>query len=293
MSALKLPVAIITGTNSGLGLALATKLAKTHLVYAGMRGMTASKSASLLDAAKRLGVGDNIIPTELDVDCDASVSRAIGRAVEDSARVDVLVNNAGYSQFGTLEMMTIEQAKAQFETNFFGVLRCQQAVLPTMRGQKSGKIVNISSVGGVWGQPFNDVYCASKFALEGLTESQAAMFRSFGVYVTNVQPGAITSSFIDNAQKPDTASVPEEYHRHLQSTLERYGKTKQGQSSDEVAQVVMDKVISVKKPPIKVQTNPMIQPIFDMQLKDPSGEAGVRAAHTTFFGNFAGSIHMV
>eukprot|EP00929_Paragymnodinium_shiwhaense_P061452 TRINITY_DN30695_c0_g1_i1.p1 TRINITY_DN30695_c0_g1~~TRINITY_DN30695_c0_g1_i1.p1 ORF type:complete len:182 (+),score=54.00 TRINITY_DN30695_c0_g1_i1:363-908(+) len=180
--------------------------------------------------------------------------------------------------------MTIDDVKAQFETNFYGVIRCQQAVLPYMRQQKSGKIINISSVGGIFGQPFNDVYCASKFALEGLSESQAALFRTFGVYVTCVQPGAIQSNFFDAAQRPDMAKIAAEYVKPMQSTIAAYGQSKSGasQTPEEVADVIMEKVVGVDAPPFRVQTNPFI---FEQQLADVTGEAGVKAGATRFLSN--------
>ena len=146
-------------------------------------------------------------------------------ALKEVGRVDVLVNNAGYSQAGSVEMMTMDAMKAQMETNLFGVIRCQKAVLPYMRQQKSGKIINISSVGGIWGQPFNDIYCASKFALEGLAESQAPLFRTFGVYVSCVEPGAIKSAFWSNAHVPEASAMPPEYMKPMQSTMAAYGKS--------------------------------------------------------------------
>jgi NAD(P)-dependent dehydrogenase (short-subunit alcohol dehydrogenase family) len=280
-----LPVAIVTGTNSGVGLALAVRLGATFRVFAGMRGVSAAKRESFDAAAASAGVSANITVVDLDVNSDESVNSAIGAAINECGRCDVLVNNAGYSVFGSVEMIDMDTMQAQLNTNVLGVIRCQKAVLPTMRKQKSGKIINISSVGGVWGQPFNDIYCASKFAVEGLTESQAPLFRTFGVYVSSVQPGAIKSNFIENANKPDFAAIPPEYGPGIQSTMAAYqasaGSTL-GQTSDEVAEAVMNQVINVEKPPVKVQTNPGIQGIFAMQKVDATGETGVAMATDRF-----------
>lgn len=179
-------------------------------------------------------------------------------------------------------MLSIDAIRAQFETNVFGVMRCQQGVLPAMRRQGAGKIINLSSMGGVWGQPFNDAYCASKFALEGMSEAQAALFRTFGVYVTCVQPGGIKTSFLKNARRPDLASIPAAYHAPLQSTMAAYASSSSAQSADEVADAIIAGVVEVAEPPLKLQTNPSTAPIFEGQLKDPTGAWGVQAATQRF-----------
>lgn len=181
---------IVTGTNSGVGLSLTVKLAATHRVFAGMRGVSETKRAALDAAASAAGVSDNVIVTEMDVNSDASVKTAVAAAVAaGGGRIDVLVNNAGYTVFGSVEFLDMEPMQSMMNTNFFGAVRCTKAVLPYMRKQRSGKIAYVSSVGGIWGQPFNDVYCASKFAMEGMVECQAPVFNAFGVSVTSVQPG--------------------------------------------------------------------------------------------------------
>jgi len=212
------------------------------------------------------------------------VDSGLADALKDVGRVDVLVNNAGYSQAGSVEMMSMEQMKAQLETNLFGVIRCHKVVLPYMRSQKSGKIINISSVGGIWGQPFNDIYCASKFALEGMVESQAPLFRTFGVYTSCVQPGAIKSAFWSNAQVPDVSSMPAEYGKPMQSTMTAYGKSGAvGQTPEEVADVIIQKIIEVSEPPVRIQTNPSIQKVFDQQVgQNVSGDAALNMSTTRF-----------
>eukprot|EP01126_Amoeba_proteus_P020076 TRINITY_DN2051_c0_g1_i4.p1 TRINITY_DN2051_c0_g1~~TRINITY_DN2051_c0_g1_i4.p1 ORF type:complete len:285 (-),score=47.97 TRINITY_DN2051_c0_g1_i4:216-1070(-) len=279
---MSLPVVLITGCSSGVGLRLAVNLAKDHKVYATMRNLD---SRGELDAAVvAAGVEGNLIVEQLDVAKDDSVLACVQKLLNAEERLDILVNNAGYSVFGSIEMMSMEKVYQQFETNFFGVVRCQRAVLPTMRKQRSGKIINISSVGGVYGQPFNDVYCASKFALEGLAESQAALFRTFGVYVTNVEPGAIRTKFVANAQLPD--NIPEEYKVPLKNTRDAYAVAFQNpntsQDPDDVAQFIIENVVRVEQPPLRLQPNPSNRPIFSALSVDPSGETSVKISRDRF-----------
>eukprot|EP00450_Noctiluca_scintillans_P011024 CAMPEP_0194495176 /NCGR_PEP_ID=MMETSP0253-20130528/12865_1 /TAXON_ID=2966 /ORGANISM="Noctiluca scintillans" /LENGTH=288 /DNA_ID=CAMNT_0039336395 /DNA_START=270 /DNA_END=1136 /DNA_ORIENTATION=+ len=277
-------VAVVTGTNSGVGLSLSVLLAKDGFqVFAGMRGVSSEKSAPLHAAVAEAGVDVSLVETiELDVNSDESVTQAFEAILQKTGRVDVLVNNAGYSIFGSVEQLGMDAIQAQFNTNVYGVIRCQKAVLGAMRQQRSGKIINISSVGGVWGQPFNDVYCASKFAIEGLAESQAPLFRTFGVYVTNVQPGGIKTNFATNAKLPDMSALAPEYAPALQSTFAAYKGSTASQTPEEVAQQVMDQVVRVEAPPLKVQPNAAIAAVFKAQLADPTGEAGVAMAKARF-----------
>jgi NAD(P)-dependent dehydrogenase (short-subunit alcohol dehydrogenase family) len=136
---------------------------------------------------------------QLDVNDDSSVNKAIDNIVKENDRIDVLVNNAGYDLFGSLEELSLEEIKQQFETNVFGVIRAAKAVIPTMRKQGNGTIVNISSVGGIIGlAPFNTAYHATKFAVEGLTESLRHELAEFNINVILIEPGAIGSNFVDN-----------------------------------------------------------------------------------------------
>jgi len=294
MSSAKNLVAVVTGTNSGLGLVLTVKLAKSGLyrkVYAGMRGFAAKpdKAADLQAAVADASVADVVEVIELDQNDDKSVQTAFEQVVAKEDRVDLLVNNAGYAVIGCVEQVTMDEVKAQFEANVFGVIRCQKGVLPSMRKNGGGKIVNISSVGGVFGQPFNDVYCSSKFALEGLIESQQAVFRGLGIYQTSVQPGGIKTKFTANAKMPDFSGIPKEYGPALQKTLSFYTGEGEGEvpkfgdpmEPEEVAQAIMDQVITVDKPPAKMHTH-NVDRVCKIQLADPTGEAGVEWQYKSF-----------
>jgi NAD(P)-dependent dehydrogenase (short-subunit alcohol dehydrogenase family) len=173
-------VAIVTGAASGIGLAIATALSRRGFI---VHGTTR--------AADPPAQRDGIRMLRLDVCSDDSVAASVGAVLRESGRLDVLVNSAGYQLMGALEETTLDEAKAQFETNFWGAVRMTNAVLPTMRRQRSGRIVNVSSVFGFMGPPFMGFYCASKHALEGYTEVLRHEVRPFGVSVSCVEPSAM------------------------------------------------------------------------------------------------------
>ena len=181
----KSKVVVVTGVSSGIGRAAAEKFAQQGCqVFGTVR--------SIVSATPLLGV--ELI--EMDVRDDASVLRGIQSIIERAKRIDVLVNNAGMSMLGAAEENSMTEAKAMFETNVFGVLRTSQAVLPHMRTQRSGRIVNVSSVLGFLPGPYMGLYSASKHALEGMSESMDHEVRQFGIRVTLVEP-AFTKSKID------------------------------------------------------------------------------------------------
>jgi len=164
-------VAVVTGSSSGIGYQTALHLARNGFsTFATMRNIEKSKNITEITKKERL----QLQVIQLDVNDDSTVKNAIDEIVEEGKRIDVLVNNAGYGIFGALEDLSIEEIKEQFETNFFGVIRVTQAVLPTMRNQKGGgTIVNISSVGGQIGVPILSAYNSTKFAMEGLSEAMS------------------------------------------------------------------------------------------------------------------------
>ena len=179
---------LVTGTSTGLGFAAAASLVRAgHDVFATMR--TPGKSPELLAQAKRDGLPITIIP--LDVDSDESVAAGVKHVLDARGRIDVLVNNAGIAQVGSVEAMPLSTFRRIMETNYFGTVRCIQAVLPGMRAQKSGRIINISSVAGVVGFKHCAAYAASKFAVEALSEALAAEVKPFNIRVNVIEPGVI------------------------------------------------------------------------------------------------------
>lgn len=182
---------LVTGSNSGFGRLIVETLAhQGYIVFAGMRatsGRNAPAAAELRALADRDQVALHIV--ELDVTDDASVEQAIASVLATTGRLDVVVNNAGMSYVGPLEAFTPEQVRQQFETNVFGVLRVNRAALPQMRQQGSGLVLQIGSIAGRIAQPFLGLYGATKFALEGLTESYQQELAPFGIDAALIEPG--------------------------------------------------------------------------------------------------------
>lgn len=191
-------VAIVTGSSSGIGFETALALAQEgYYTYATMRDT--KKGNQIKEIAKKENLKLEVL--ELDVDKDETVQEAINKIMKEKNRIDVLVNNAGYGLFGCLEDLSMEDLKAQFETNFFGVVRTSQAVIPIMRKQKSGTIVNVSSVAGRIGFPVSPAYISSKFALEGLSESMRYELSPFGINIIIIEPGVIKTNFMSSTKK--------------------------------------------------------------------------------------------
>jgi short-subunit dehydrogenase len=179
-------VVLITGASSGIGKETANLLVKGGYIVYG-----AARRIDKMNDLKELGVK----LLEMDVTNDESMIKGIQKIIETEKRIDVLVNNAGYGSFGALEDVPISEAKYQFEVNIFGLARLTQLVLPHMRKQQSGKIVNISSMGGKFGEPHGAWYHATKFAVEGLSDSLRMELKQFNIDVVIIEPGAIKSEW--------------------------------------------------------------------------------------------------
>src|SRR6185369_16991468 len=137
----------------------------------------------------------------LDVRDDASVAACVAAVTARAGRLDLLVNNAGFEQAGALEELSLEEVRGQFETNFFGVVRMVKEVLPIMRGQRSGRIINVSSLTGLAATPFMGIYSTSKFALEGYTEALRHEVRPLGIHVSQVEPGFLRTPMMNNRKE--------------------------------------------------------------------------------------------
>jgi NAD(P)-dependent dehydrogenase (short-subunit alcohol dehydrogenase family) len=185
-------VAVISGSSSGIGLETSLALARNgFLTYATMHNLKKADSINILADKERIPI--KVI--QLDVTDDKSVNDAIQTITSDAGRIDVLVNNAGYGLFGAFEDLSIGEIKDVYETNFFGLVRLTQAVIPMMRKQQSGRIVNLSSGAGIFGFPGGSAYVSSKFTVEGLSESISYELEPFGIKVILVEPGFIKTNF--------------------------------------------------------------------------------------------------
>ena len=184
---------IVTGANSGIGRSTAITLAKNdYTVFATMRSL--ERGEKLKGIAQELNLV--IKAVELDVSDTDSVNQGINEILDQTDQIDVLINNAGVGSNAVIEDVDIESDKSVFETNFWGVVRCIQAVLPTMRQQKSGHIIQVSSIAGRVGLPAQPIYSASKWALEGLSENLAHDLSSFGVRVAIIEPGVTRTAIL-------------------------------------------------------------------------------------------------
>ncbi len=182
-------IAVVTGSSSGIGLLTAVELAlNRYRVVATMRNL--ANSGRLEEAAQKAGVRDRIYVLRLDITEFESLTEAVEEILATHDRIDVLVNNAGFSVAGFAEDMTLAELRHQLETNFFGNVAMTKAVLPVMRAQKSGHIITVTSVAGLLGQPMLSAYSASKYALEGWSESLRIETHSLGIRVALVEPGA-------------------------------------------------------------------------------------------------------
>ena len=198
-------IALVTGSSSGIGLETVLSLARDgYHTFASMRNV--GKAGELEHAVKKENLSIEII--ELDVDKEESIISAIKKVVTKNGRLDVLVNNAGYGQFGCTEDLTMEDFRKQFETNFFSIVRIIQEVAPIMRKQNSGNIINISSVVGRMGLPGSPAYISSKFALEGLGECLRYELGQFGIKTTMIEPGVIKTNFFNSMKVPESKIDP-------------------------------------------------------------------------------------
>ncbi|TFC01448.1 SDR family NAD(P)-dependent oxidoreductase [Cryobacterium mannosilyticum] len=264
-------VVLITGTSSGIGLHAAIAAAQAgHTVVATMRNLEGTRA--LLDAADAAGVTLDI--RRLDVTEAQSVTEVVAGIVGRYGRLDAVVNNAGSGHLGTIENETIDQVRAVMEVNFFGVVGVTRAALPHLR-TSHGRLITVTSVGGVIGQPFNEAYCAAKFAVEGFMESLAPVVRSAGVSVTVVEPGAVATSFVANVGFDPTApaAVGDPYAAGLAAYLARAGSSFASAQTAESAGSVVAALLDGDVPPFRVQTSDAARQFVGVKLADLDGSA--------------------
>ncbi|PEW02917.1 short-chain dehydrogenase [Bacillus cereus] len=223
-------IAVITGASSGFGLLTTLELAKKdYLVIATMRNLT--KQENLLSQAIKLNLQQNVTVQQLDVTDQDSIHN-FQLFLQEINRIDLLINNAGYANGGFVEEIPVEEYRKQFETNFFGAISITQLVLPYMRKQKSGKIINISSISGQVGFPGLSPYVSSKYALEGWSESLRLEVKPFGIDVVLIEPGSYNTNIWEVGKQlaenqSDTTSPYKEYmdkiQKHINSGSDTFG----------------------------------------------------------------------
>jgi len=237
-------IAVVTGSSSGIGFETSLMLARNGFqTYATMRNPKKGENIKSIATKENLPIHIE----QLDVTDNKSVTNAIQAILTEAGRIDVLVNNAGYALTGAFEDLAIEEIKAQYETNLFGLIRTTQAVLPIMRKQKSGTIVNISSGAGRFGYAGGSAYVSTKFAVEGLSESMAYELEPFGIKVILIEPGVIRTNAFKNvvlAKKSQNTNSP--YSQIMQKMSASFEHMLENASSspDLVAKVVLQAVTS-------------------------------------------------
>ena len=238
-------VALVTGSSSGIGYETSLSLAREgYFTYATMRDV--KKAQPIKKIAENENLPLKVI--ELDVDNEKSVENAIKTIINEKQRIDVLVNNAGWGIWGTVEDVSLKEFREQFETNFFSVIRMIQKVAPVMRKQRIGDIVNISSIAGKIGFPGSTAYISSKFAIEGLSESLRYELGPFGVNVIIIEPGVIKTNFFDSmkiAKKAGESSAYKEITEKVISGVKMMAEM--GTPPKEVASVII-KSLKEEKP---------------------------------------------
>lgn len=238
---------LVTGASSGIGQSCAAFLSER-----GCRVYGVSRSAGG-------GAGGGVIRLQMDVTSDASVVDTVNTVREREGRLDVVVNNAGVAIAGAVEDTTIAEARQQFEVNFFGALRVCRAVLPGMRRQGAGYIINIGSIAGLVALPYQALYSASKFALEGLTESLRLEVGSFGIKVVLIEPGDHRTGLTQNRRWTSASGKDSPYHSSAERALSRMARDEQtGPDPDRVARLVY-RVMSTSRPRLRYTAGPATQ----------------------------------
>jgi NAD(P)-dependent dehydrogenase (short-subunit alcohol dehydrogenase family) len=255
----QLSVAVVTGSSSGIGLAASLALAKNgYVTYATMRNL--AKQDSIQSVAEKEHL--SIRTVQLDVTDENSIKNAIQSILSESGRIDLLVNNAGYGMTGAFEDIGMDEIKSLYETNVFGVIRVTQAVLPIMRKQGSGRIINISSGAGRIGYPGGSAYVSSKFALEGLSESMAFEVEQFGIKTVLVEPGFIRTNFAENIVTAKKAQDPNSPYSQtmmqMKSSSHRRRMIENAPDADLVASVIVE-AATAKEPNLRYLAGKNVQ----------------------------------
>ena len=261
----KQKVTIVTGCSSGIGHEISLILARNGFTtYATMRNL--QKGSDLKSIAE-----DEKLPlhfAQLDVTDENSVKKAIQTIHDEAGRIDILVNNAGYGLTGAFEDLSLDEIKTQYETNVFGLIRTTQSVLPIMRKQRSGLIVNISSGAGRFGFPTGSAYVSTKFAVEGLTESMSYELEPFGIKVILIEPGVIKTNFFNSSVLAKKSQDPNSPYATLMKGMEdSVDKMMENASTPQyVAEVVLHAVTN-ENPKLRYLAGKDVEQLVDAKRK--------------------------
>lgn len=245
-------VILITGASSGMGKVFAEDLAQEgHIVYG------AARRTDLLQELEKKGVKT----IALDVTSDESMQNCVQQILKQEGKIDVLINNAGYGSYGTIEDVPMEEAKRQFEVNVFGLARMTQLVLPSMRKQKSGTIINISSIGGKIATPFGAWYHASKFAVEGMSDSLRTEVKPFGINVVVIEPGGVKSEWAEIAYDNLIKTTENTAYSEMANKFKKaFGTTISKNAEPQVISRLVSKAIASKNPKTRYSGGYMAKP---------------------------------
>ncbi len=249
-------VVLITGASSGIGQVCAQHLAaRSYRVYGTSR-----------HAPQPIAPGDGVTLLPMDVGSEASVGDAVQWILKQEGRLDVVVNNAGYGIAGAVEDTTLAEAQAQFDTNFFGTLRVCRAVLPLMRRQGSGTLVNIGSMAGLVAIPFQGLYSASKFAIEGLTEALRHELRPYGVRVVLIEPGDFRTGF--TAQRRMAAAAQRsDYAARCRAAVEVMAADESAAAEPAAVARLLQRIVETPAPRLRYRVGPAAQKLAVTVLK--------------------------
>ncbi len=263
-------VVAITGTSSGIGLATAVAAARAGwTTVATLRNP--DRADTLRAAASAAGVEIDV--RRLDVTDAEACSACLSEVVSEYGRLDAVVNNAGAAFLGTVETADLETFRACLEVNFFGVVHVSRAALPYLRAS-NGRLLTVSSVGGVVGQPFNEAYCAAKFAVEGFLQALAPVAATVGVSVGVVEPGAVASEFVTNlgldvdTLLADAGPYTPALQAYLDRTLNQFSNA--AQSAEDVADVLVG-CLGIEQLPFRTQTSDGARSFVGLSLADVDG----------------------
>ena len=237
---------LVTGASSGIG-----KCCAEYLAQQGCRVYGTSRRIESTNSERQPPNTNLFQMIQMDVTDEASVKNGIASIIARESRIDVVVNNAGFAIIGSLEDTTIEEAKSQLETNFFGSLRVCHAVLPVMRRQRSGYIVSVSSIGGIIGLPFQSAYSASKFALEGAMEALRIELRPFGIHVVLIEPGDFKTEITTQRQKAEKSTGSSAYYSTFQKVLRIVESGERKAPTPEPIAILLNKIIHMNSPRLR------------------------------------------